>query len=104
MTEQSSMRYLAATEQKDDQYILLQVKEKDRIPIEVKYHETWYISYARDAKHPKEKDIEACDRCELPFIQLVSIVHEIIDGLDVMKMTDLQDLYINLLADFGIVA
>ena len=69
----------------------------------MKYHKFSYKSYTRNVKSRKQEESEGGDGYQSAFTQLVAVVQEkIIDGLDVRKMTDLRDTYIDLLDEIGI--
>ena len=103
LTTQASQKLMKAAENKEDHNILLQIRGQDLIAIEVKYHKSCYKSYTRNVKSRKQEDSEGDDGYQSAFTQLVAVVQEkIIDGLDVCKMTDLQDTYIDLLDEIGI--
>ena len=67
------------------------------------YHRSCYNSYTRNATTQERADNNANDIYEIAFAQLVSVVQEkIVDGLDVMKVTELRDNYFDILADSGL--
>ena len=102
LTTQASQKLMKVAENKEGHNILLQIRGQDLIAIEVKYHKSCYKSYTRNVKSRKQEDSKGGDGYQSAFTQLVAVVQEkIIDGLDVCKMTDLRDTYIDLLEEIG---
>ena len=104
LTTQASDKLLEAAEAKQDERKLLELRGKDLIAAEIKYHKTCYGSYARSRDTPVQQgDYEANAIYEVTFQHIVNYVSErIIDGLDVMRMTNLRDMYVDLLEETGI--
>ena len=105
LTTQASEKLLEAAKAKQDERILLELRGIDLIAAKIKYHKTCYGGYTRSKNTTpiKQDDCEVNAIYEATFQHVVNYVTErIIDGLDVMRMTNLRDMYIDLLAENGI--
>ena len=69
----------------------------------MKYHKTCYGSYTRDAKKPELEGATRYDGYETAFTQLVGVVDEkFLDNMDIMKMTELRDTYLDMVEEVDI--
>lgn len=100
LTLNASKRLLEAAERKCDERVLLQIRGKDLIAIEVKYHKSCYGTYTRERQDPHPDNSEQDTAYDMAFQQLVDYVDKtIIKELDVIKIVSLRDMYIDLLSD-----
>ena len=105
-------RVTKSAERKNDHRLLLAIRCEDLVAKEVKYHKSCYRAYTKGSESPMvaDKGSEKAPGMTSPEIQararakqnLMEFVQKrVIEDLDVLKMTDLKDIYVKNLESYG---
>ena len=98
LTDRGSDQILAAAERKGDERVLLDIRANDLIAKEIKYHKTCYSTYTRQKQMTDVNQSTEGKGYDRAFKLLADHVSQsVIAELDVIKMTDLRDMYISML-------
>ncbi|XP_041466296.1 uncharacterized protein LOC121416845 [Lytechinus variegatus] len=87
---------LKAAEIRKDEHMLLQIREKDLVALEVRYHRSCYLSYCKVVKPRIENNLPFKQIYELSYSRFCQDIIEqrIIRGQEILRLTKLLKLFV----------